>query len=180
MLLAHHHIDFAGPGAVVLTEPAVAIPLRVLNPILFPQQVQRHALAFEFAVNVRPVGNTTLARRHGWTRRIQLPLERRLVELIGEWPTQPRGPRTLQVLTDRGPSDAAALGDLSLAVAGCAQAQDFFYLPHRQPRCWHRHPSLLWKRGTVAAGCPASESLPENASAGWPAWPGIGGRLHME
>ena len=45
VILAHDHVQLALPGPVVLTEPAVLVTLRVLYPVLLPEQKQGHVLA---------------------------------------------------------------------------------------------------------------------------------------
>src|SRR5579864_1675321 len=61
--LAHRHRQPAFEIAVELTEAAVAITVRMLLDVLFPQDRQRHMLALELAMQLRPVGlaMTTMA-----------------------------------------------------------------------------------------------------------------------
>ena len=56
MFLAHHRIQFAGPFPVVMAEPAVTKPFRVIGLVLLPQQEQRDAFLVHFMMNPWPVG----------------------------------------------------------------------------------------------------------------------------
>ena len=59
VVLAHHHVQLAPPGPVVLAEPAVLIPIRISLPVLLPEQEQGDVLALEFITDVLPVGYTS-------------------------------------------------------------------------------------------------------------------------
>lgn len=72
MLLTHHHIQFALPGPVVLTEPAVLKALRLAQAVLLPEQRQSHAGAAQFGMHPRPIGQWTLLAGHCRGRREQL------------------------------------------------------------------------------------------------------------
>jgi len=86
MHLAHRQAQRADPGAVEIAEAAVAIACGEGALILLPEQPQGHALAFEFLVDVGPVGQRALVGgdHHGW--REQQPFQPGLIEIFGQRP----------------------------------------------------------------------------------------------
>jgi len=85
----------------VEAELAVAVgAARVSGAVLFPQQRERHALAFELLVDVGKVGRDVACR--GSTRAAeQLRLQRRVVHLRGQRPADARLKGAFQVAGDR-------------------------------------------------------------------------------
>ena len=81
VVLAHHQIKLARPGAVVQAEPAVLKAQRVIGLVLLPKQKKGHALAPQFPVHVRPVGLAALLGRHGRSGRIERTLQRGIIKL---------------------------------------------------------------------------------------------------
>jgi hypothetical protein len=55
MLLPHRHWQFQCPAAVKITIPAVTITVRITADIFVPEDLQRHVLAFELAMDLGPV-----------------------------------------------------------------------------------------------------------------------------
>lgn len=136
VVLPHDHIDLARPRAVVLTEPAVVKALRMRGLVLLPEQEERHALALELAMHVRPVGQATALRRQCRLRRIQRTFQRgvvkpRRVGYAGE-------PGSRQIVADGALTNADTGRDLPLAPAGGMQPKNFSDLSHGHPRCRHR------------------------------------------
>src|SRR4029077_2135175 len=90
--LPQRRLQTANPFPVELTEPGE--PKSVLSPcsaaVFFPQQRQRHVRSPQFAMHDRPVWNRTLLRRRGRRWRIEQRLQLRVVEFLGQRPTQPR------------------------------------------------------------------------------------------
>jgi hypothetical protein len=92
LLLAHDQIELAGPGPVLLTEPAVLKPLRRASLILLPEQEQAHALpGFELPVHRLPNGHGPLFERQRRRRGKQPLLQGALVELLRERPADSGG-----------------------------------------------------------------------------------------
>jgi len=79
MMLAHDQIKFLRPGSVGVTTPAV-LPALGRGCLLFlPQQDQRDALAFEFAVDCGPIRHPVRRRGSGRDARKQQPFQRALI-----------------------------------------------------------------------------------------------------
>ena len=76
--------------------------------VLLPEQLQRHAVALELAVDVRAVGPDSLAYGNGPVK--QPGLERRVVQLGRQRPAKPQLGRPLQIQRDRTHADGAGLG----------------------------------------------------------------------
>ena len=55
VFLTHHHIKLSGPGAVLITEPAVLKALGMDGFVLVPQQRERHTLATQLPMDIRPI-----------------------------------------------------------------------------------------------------------------------------
>src|SRR5690606_28280703 len=68
VLLAHHHVQLALPGSVVLAEPAVLEALRLAQAVLLPEQSQGYAGAAQFGMHPCPIGQGPLlaGHRRGW------------------------------------------------------------------------------------------------------------------
>src|SRR6266571_4878916 len=55
MRLAHRRRDALAPLDIEVTEPTVAVAVRVLRSVFLPEQQQRHAAPFELLLDRRPV-----------------------------------------------------------------------------------------------------------------------------
>ena len=86
--LAHHRRQLAFPPRVKLAEPGVAIALRVTRAIFLPQQRQRHALAAQLAVDIRPVRLGRTVRDIARCSRIDQSLEVGVGQIFWQWPSQ--------------------------------------------------------------------------------------------
>ena len=60
VLLAHHDIELACPGPILVAEPAVMETFGVGGLVLVPQQRERYALAAQLAMNMAPIRNRAL------------------------------------------------------------------------------------------------------------------------
>src|SRR5690606_36880611 len=119
----HDYIDLARPLAVVLAKPAVVKALRLRGLVLLPKQEERHALALELAMHVRPVGQAAALRRQCRLRRIQRTFQRGVVKpgrvgYAGE-------PGSRQIVADGALTNADTGRELPLAPAGRVQSKNF-------------------------------------------------------
>ncbi len=55
VILPHRHRQLHRPAAVEVTEATVAIALRITADVFVPKDLQRHMLALQLAVDLRPV-----------------------------------------------------------------------------------------------------------------------------
>ena len=76
--------------------------------VLLPEQLQRHAVALELAMDVRAVRPRPVADRGGAAE--QPAIKRRIVQLGRQRPAQPALRRPLQIAIDRPHADRARLG----------------------------------------------------------------------
>jgi len=81
--LAHGQGEPAPPGAIEVAEPAVAVPVRMNRPVLFPQKGQGHAGLPQRAMQGRPVGERPTVRGQGCRRREQQPVQFLVRKLLG-------------------------------------------------------------------------------------------------
>ncbi|MDP9138345.1 MAG: hypothetical protein M3N38_09220, partial [Pseudomonadota bacterium] len=88
MRLAHRRRDALPPLPVEIAEPAVAVAVSVLRPILLPEQHQRNAAALELLVHLRTVGQLLRRTVVEASRRKQSPLQLSLVHPIRKRPPQ--------------------------------------------------------------------------------------------
>src|SRR6202043_3697468 len=94
MHLAHRHVDPLAPLPVQLTEAAVAIAQRLALPVLLPEQLQRHALALELLVHLRPIHRRPLRQRRRLGRWVEPLLELRIAQRRRSLPAHAAVPRT--------------------------------------------------------------------------------------
>ena len=151
VLLAHHDVDLRGPRPVPRTEPAVLHPLGMNRLVLLPQQCERHPLATQLAVDLAPVRNR---ESPGVRRRCRIqPLEQpRIVERLGQRPSQPLQLRAHQVLPHRrrrGLQAARHRPDTQSRVV--VQTQGLSNLTHRQPPLCHRDALPKGRKGPTCA-----------------------------
>lgn len=83
MFLAHHHVQLALPGPVMLAEPAVLKALRLAQAVLLPEQRQSHAGTPQLGMHPGPIGQWPLLTGHRRGRREQLPLQLGIGQLTG-------------------------------------------------------------------------------------------------
>ena len=142
--VAQHDINPCAPPLVALTEPAVAVSVRVGLEVLQPEKAQRRALvALQLPVDVLPIGFGTGDPRRGPGRE-ECRLQRGVVQLLGQWPRQTGRRRTPHVLADRASADAQHRGYLPVAAPEPElEAQDFSSVRHGQPLLSHLLPPLL-------------------------------------
>ena len=164
MAVAHDQLELGGPGPVVLAEPAVLEPLGVGGFVLLPEQKQGDALALELAVHPRPVRHRACGTGQIRGRRIQGPLQGRVIERGGPADARPAG--ALQAIPHRALADADAARNGALAVTGGTQPQHFSDLSHGQPRCRHLVSSQVIERKTVPRQLSCAVGLPGIGSAG--------------
>ena len=85
---------------------AVAVPVRMNFPILFPEQVKRHTGLFQFLMDVPSIRKCSLPG--GWSDgRIQPGLQCRIVQIPGQRPFQTRLSGAPQVLGNCPQTDPA-------------------------------------------------------------------------
>jgi hypothetical protein len=71
VLLPHHHIGLLPPSPVMMAEAAVRIAVRMGDPILLPQQLQRHvAVPLQLLMQAIKIRKILLLVDLPWTRRI--------------------------------------------------------------------------------------------------------------
>jgi hypothetical protein len=148
--LAHGGGDASAPGDVEAAEPAVAVAVRMLGPVLLPEQHQGHAAPPKLGMNVGPVrlragrGNMKPGRCE------QALLEVAIVQPDGDRPGDPDHRRPAQILGHRGSADPDRLGDQPIAgPAGMLETKNFSDLAHRQSLSGHRHSLAFLAKGTV-------------------------------
>ena len=152
MLLAHHQVEFPGPGPILVAEPAVLEPLRVQRLVFLPQQRQRHVLASQLPVHLAP--HRQRARRAARRRRrIQPPFQTGVVERLGHGPTEPGHlgpPQVIAYGRRRRPQAAGNRPDAQRR--GEVQPQHLSNLAHRQPPVRQRSPPVKKTRRVSRAG----------------------------
>ena len=92
--------------------------------MLFPQQLQRHALAAQLAMDGRPVRQRALISRNDDRRREETRLQHLVAEIIRQWPDEPGTLRTAEIIDNRALADAEAGTDLPARQPGSLQAQN--------------------------------------------------------
>ena len=143
MRLPHRGRQPDAPGGIEVTEPAVAVPLRLPRPVFLPHQQQRHAGTTQLGVDARPIRlrPERLGRRK--RRREELALQGRVVEFRRNRPGDADHRGTAQILRNRVAADAHHRRDLAAAVpAHVLEAKDFSNLTHRQSLAWHGAPRV--------------------------------------
>jgi hypothetical protein len=95
------------------------------------QQLQRDVLtAFALAVHLEPVGLRSSRSEFLFRPREQLCLEGSVVQVVGQWPTQPGPLCAFEVALNRRRTDADALRDLPVAELLRTEPQDLGDLAH--------------------------------------------------
>jgi hypothetical protein len=120
------------PGAVELTETAVPVAIGARGAVLLPEQLQRHALSAQLAMNRPPVGLRPSRLDLGQRRRgrKQPYLQRLIGHVLGQRPAHLGRPRPLQEIDDRRCPDRQAQRDIAARHAGRPQPQHVAYLAH--------------------------------------------------
>jgi hypothetical protein len=104
------------PPPIVGAEAAVVVARRLLGFVFLPQQVERDALAPQFAVDGRPIGfGTTLAR--GRYRRVELRLQPPLAHACRQRPYHADELGSTEDLADRRRRTLDHSSDLAMAEA---------------------------------------------------------------
>ena len=105
--LPHRDVDPPAVSGVPLAELAVAIgstPAKIVDvrvAVLDPQQLQRHAVASEFAMHPLEVDRHTLERKVAAGRGKELGLELDIAELTRDLPRDPSLARTIEIAAHR-------------------------------------------------------------------------------
>jgi hypothetical protein len=110
----------------------------VLALVLLPQERQGDVLAAELEVDRAPI-----RERPGGSLVLSLDeeglLQRRVVEVLGERPGESRNLGPPHVVGDGGGCELESPGDLPPGETEVLEPENFSYLPHGQPFCWHGH-----------------------------------------
>ncbi len=131
VLLTQHGIELCGPRAIENAEPRVLIPVGIRALVLLPEQLERHALALELAVDSGPIGKRTRDRFRGRCREEPCLERRRVIEFRRQWPWQAGRSEAAEVITDSAVGRADTLGDLADAPPTLVgEAEDFNDLAH--------------------------------------------------
>ena len=176
VVLAHGRREPALPAPVELAEPAVAVAVGMLRPVLLPQQSQRHVLAPQLAMDHRPVRPSLHPPGHAAHRLEQHRLECPIRQHLGQRPDEARPRGALEIVTQRRLPDAEARGDLAHRKAVGSQPQGIPDLPHRQPL--HRASSFPAKGARHTGPRVAQQHRPEQSEA--IGCPGIHDRIRSE
>jgi len=116
VVLTQDRIDGLLPTLKEFTEAAVAVTLGMVLPILLPQQVQGHAFAAQFLMDLGPLGQRPCRGWFGrcWSATVHQPIEQFfLSELLGQRPVQRSGLGSFEVIANRAGGESAAAGDFS-------------------------------------------------------------------
>ena len=112
MILTHPHLERLGPLTVALAELAVLEPVGLLALVLMPQEHQRDVFTPELGVHPGPVRQRSRRRQ-----RLRIAeesfLERGVVPVFANRPTDAGLLRSPQVLDDGGRSDIETAGNLT-------------------------------------------------------------------
>ena len=101
------------PCAVKLAVPAVGIALRIRLLVLFPQKLKGYVLAaLQFPVDRPAVRQTTFCGGRDRRRWKQTPLQRHVIQIGRQRPTQFRRFQTLKIALDGASAYLADRGDL--------------------------------------------------------------------
>ena len=121
VVLAHGALQAPGPGLVLLAEGAVLVSLPgVLVLVLLPQQLQRHAGATQFPVQVGIVGLEVAGLAgHRWL--VQPGLQFFVAQGLGQRPVHGGHARVAGYLADGGFGDAESGTDLTGAQGPAVQ-----------------------------------------------------------
>ena len=120
------------PGAVEVAETTVAVAVGVRGAVLLPEQLQRHALPAQLAMDRPPIGLRPSRLDLGQRRRgrKQPRLQRRIGNALGQRPGDVGRPRPLQKIDNRRRLDRQAQRDIAARHAGRRQPQHVAYLAH--------------------------------------------------
>jgi len=119
--LAHAQVQLATPRPVQVAEPAVLVTIRMLLPILLPDQGKRHVPTLELLVHRRPVRLRTLGlHRRSAGRRIQPALQLLPAQALPRL-QQASLLRPLDILRHARPPDSTRPTGLPLAQAAHQQ-----------------------------------------------------------
>ena len=126
--------------------------------VLLPQQRQRHVRLTQLAVNLAPLRQRALCfAQH--RRREQPPLERRIIERLGQRPAQTLHLGAADVLPHRRRRHLQASRYRPGAqTRSVMQPQNLSYLTHGQPPVRHRECLPENRESPTANDCPASLS----------------------
>lgn len=139
-LKAHDRVLPPEPAFVIPAEGTVLTALWMLRLVLLPQQLARHALVGQLALDLRKVGRWV--RRRCGRRRIQPRPQRLIIQICRQRPGQPGRSRPAQTLLHRRARRSQHRCDLSIAQVRLGlQAQHIADLAHGQPRLRHLLPS---------------------------------------
>ena len=95
-----------------LGEAAVAVTVRMLLPVLLPQQSQSHALPGKLGTDAAPIRKRTI-RVLGRGRRKQQRLQRRVAQILRRRPNEPCRLGSVTVFHDSRAAEAARTGHLA-------------------------------------------------------------------
>jgi hypothetical protein len=155
--LAHRDRELAFPDSVQLAEAGVAVALRIARDVLVPQDRQCDVLAFELAMDSRPVRldlTPVTLLRAGIGE--QPRLECGVGHVLGHRPAQPGSLEAFDCRADRRRGHSNPTGDLTGRYAtNELQPKHFAHVAHGRSLCWHPVPPSENRR-----------SGPESASRG--------------
>ncbi len=94
------------PVTEEVTISRIAISIRMRSNVFFPQNLQRHVLAFQLARNKGPIRLAFLSTRRFGARHMKLLFQVAVADRIRQWPDQPNMAKSLQRIAHRSGSDA--------------------------------------------------------------------------
>src|SRR5665811_1577438 len=169
---------------IKLAEAAVTVAVRIRGTVLFPEQRQRHPGPAQLTVDRWPIGRLVGRSGPGLCHWKQPLLQRRIVEIARQRPTETGTFGAHQILTRRRPPDAQAGRDLASRLPRSLQPQSVPDLPHRQSLHWApasikgSDDSPPKDHPTAPIGArPQGGRMPRNR---WPDQIGTGGRIISE
>ena len=131
MDLAHGQAPTAEPAAVEVTEPRVAVAVRVPLQVLEVEQLQRDTGPTALGVDPRAVGSGALPLARDLRPAIEPAFESRVGQRLDLWPIQPGGPRSREDAGDRAQPDPEALAHRPVTESQSPLlAEDVPDLPH--------------------------------------------------
>jgi hypothetical protein len=130
VLLAQYGIEVRGPRAIEDAEAGVLIAVGVRPLVFLPQELERHTLLLQLAVDGRPVRERPRHRlRRGAGE--EPGFERRSIDIGWQGPRQPGRVEAAEVIAHRAVGRPDARGDLADApVTLSREAEDFNDLAH--------------------------------------------------
>jgi len=130
MGLPHRRRQPAFPGPIEFAEPATAVTVGMRGAIFLPDQLQRHALAAQLAVDRRPVRQRPPILGRGRGDRIEAPLQCGVVKIVRHRPADAGFARPAQARSGGRRADPETGGNLALGQAGGRQPQHVADLAH--------------------------------------------------